>query len=873
MKKNVSCPGRADGSIDIISTGFQGPFKYHWSHNNTASGPSIAKLKAGDYMVTISYGSCQVVKVVRITEPNKMKIQILPIAMQTDFLGCGIKPNVTFKLKAFVQGGTGHVNTSFGATNIRNVSSPVNIICVAVDSTGCSSSAHYSSEEGVVHCSRDPNDITGPTGLDSARWVSIKDELLYKVRFENDPVFATTNASSVLIEVPLDDEIDVFSTRITSFGFGSNLYEIPINTNVYQKRIDLVAQRGIYVDVIAGLNITENKMFWKFETIDPLTGQSPINPFMGFLPVNDSITGSGEGFVTFTARIKTTSATGETIDKKAAIIFDNNEALETNVWSNKIDAFPPVSYLEELPDTSLVDTIQLCWNGADDLGGVGVKSVRIQASENGGPVFTIVEEWVDSCFNFRGQPGSKYKFKVQAIDLTGNEEIKAIFEDSCVIQARRNFVFVSPINLHTCPRDTVVIDGYVTSIDSVGIYISNDNGINYSLLQKSSTAEFPIPFYVSEQNSGDTMVIQIRDLHSNFVKTSQSIEVKPLPGVNAGPDLEVCSDEYITLFAEGANDYFWQPIENMGTPFEPITNVYTDSLLWVTLSGIDINGCKNVDTMTVFVYSTSIDTAEVGLCEGDSIFINGNWVNTSGYYPAVYLNVNNCDSVIVTHVYFQNPCIWNGGSHVFVDKDATGANNGLDWENALTDLQEAIYIAGRYENVQEIWVAEGRYQPSVEDRDTSFVLRDSIKIYGGFVGTESDKSDRTLGAEAVKLSGDIGLPTQSNDNSKHVVLGHQTCAECVLDRVTIEYGYADENLNNHDKGAGILNFGNLKLTNTILERNHATNEGAAILALNNEALMNIHNCVFRLNTSVLGRDVLFRDGAIIEFEGFNQIQE
>ena len=38
--------------------------------------------------------------------------------------------------------------------------------------------------------SADPNEIIGPTGYDSIRWVSINDVLNYTILFENDPEFA-----------------------------------------------------------------------------------------------------------------------------------------------------------------------------------------------------------------------------------------------------------------------------------------------------------------------------------------------------------------------------------------------------------------------------------------------------------------------------------------------------------------------------------------------------------------------------------------------------------------------------------------------------------------------------------------------------------
>lgn len=83
-------------------------------------------------------------------------------------------------------------------------------------------------------------------------------------------------------------------------------------------------------------------------------------------------------------------------------------------------------------------------------------------------------------------------------------------------------------------------------------------------------------------------------------------------------------------------------------------------------------------------------------------------------------------------------------SIIYVDLDAVdGENNGSSWENAFTDLQSALAIAGASD---QIWVAEGTYLPTtgnnlpegVDDiRAVSFVINNGVKVYGGFAGDET----------------------------------------------------------------------------------------------------------------------------------------
>ena len=79
-------------------------------------------------------------------------------------------------------------------------------------------------------------------------------------------------------------------------------------------------------------------------------------------------------------------------------------------------------------------------------------------------------------------------------------------------------------------------------------------------------------------------------------------------------------------------------------------------------------------------------------------------------------------------------------TQIYVDKDATGANDGTSWTNAFTSLKDATDLAS---SGVEVWVADGTYYPtSGTDRTTSFVVNSGAKIYGGFNGTETQLTQR-----------------------------------------------------------------------------------------------------------------------------------
>jgi len=130
-----------------------------------------------------------------------------------------------------------------------------------------------------------------------------------------------------------------------------------------------------------------------------------------------------------------------------------------------------------------------------------------------------------------------------------------------------------------------------------------------------------------------------------------------------------------------------------------------------------------------------------------------------------------------------------GGSIIYVDDTAAGANTGLNWNNAYNDLQDALTRAAEC-TTTEIWVTSGIYMPDVEngDRNISFELIDDVEIYGGFNGTETSRSERDFLINKTVLSGDIDSDGNS-DTNKVVHADSTITSSAVLDGFIITDGY------------------------------------------------------------------------------------
>lgn len=194
-----------------------------------------------------------------------------------------------------------------------------------------------------------------------------------------------------------------------------------------------------------------------------------------------------------------------------------------------------------------------------------------------------------------------------------------------------------------------------------------------------------------------------------------------------------------------------------------------------------------------------------------------------------------------------------------------GDGDGLTWETAMGDLQEAINRASTYGRKPVLWVAEGTYTPSMYpiktdavSRNKHFSLAPGVSIYGGFAGTESFLDERVLGYNTTILSADIDDDDYFGDNYRnnyqdnaYNIFYHTASLGLlgteIIDNVTISNAY---DYSNNTKGAGIYHEGaKLTINNCIFENNRAEDYGGAIYIAGD---IEINNSVFYNNNASRG---------------------
>lgn len=311
--------------------------------------------------------------------------------------------------------------------------------------------------------SGDPNELDGPAGYDSVRWVSVNDVLHYTIFFENAEEIAGANAQIIDVRFRFPYAEMMNSFQLGEYNFALHNYPIATKGNAYKTRIDLRDSMFIYVDLVAGLDISQQQGYWHFTSIDPITGIAPWQFDRGLLPVNDS-THIGEGYVTFSMQPLPTMQTGDTISLYADILFDQNDTIPTNRWCNRVDAGAPQSTIINTPDEATPLLYHLSFTASDDLNGCGVKRVLLYQTDNMGTWQEIGAFPADTVIDMQLELGDSYKLISIAEDHVGNREPFKLTPD-LILNA--NLAPSDILLSDSTFRDDLPDKGYIATITSI----------------------------------------------------------------------------------------------------------------------------------------------------------------------------------------------------------------------------------------------------------------------------------------------------------------------------------------------------------------------------------------------------------------------
>jgi len=360
------------------------------------------------------------------------------------------------------------------------------------------------------------------------------------------------------------------------------------------------------------------------------------------------------------------------------------------------------------------------------------------------------------------------------------------------------------------------------------------------------------PFPGAARNSAVGFNIGLRAYLGTGYGTNQSYESDVYEYMSdaliTGPVAStVCAGESLTISYNTATPYF-----NSG-------NVFTAQL---SNAAGSFASPLTIGTVTSITAGTITVTIPSGTPPG-----TGYRIRVTGSSPAGTGTDNGTD-------------IFISGGRVYVDGTVAASGAGNSWATAFKTLNEALTFANDNSCANEVWVKAGTYKPTTgTSRDSTFrILRNGLKVYGGFAGTETLLSQRNATANLTILSGDIGAANDSTDNTYNIITVSAQLANAadtvhtVIDGFTIEKGNgnsgypAGTTINTRNQAGGLLikataaNTTNVDVSNCVIRKNFGVYGGGLCTYANGAAGktgVSINRTVFENNNAAFGGAVCF----------------
>jgi gliding motility-associated-like protein len=197
------------------------------------------------------------------------------------------------------------------------------------------------------------------------------------------------------------------------------------------------------------------------------------------------------------------------------------------------------------------------------------------------------------------------------------------------------------VNVFTSSSIFVTADPTICYGESIPLTAFHPNAQNYTWSPDSSLSSPTGGTVVASPTVTTVYTVIVTDNNNCFQQTTVTVTVNPLPNViTIPPDVTICFGDSAQLDAGGAISYIWGPTTwisnaNIRNPkaSPPVTTVYT-------VTGTDVNGCKNTAPLTVNVNQLPPVDAGVdqAICIGDTTQLQATGAGLGGTYfwtPAV----------------------------------------------------------------------------------------------------------------------------------------------------------------------------------------------------------------------------------------------
>ena len=266
-------------------------------------------------------------------------------------------------------------------------------------------------------------------------------------------------------------------------------------------------------------------------------------------------------------------------------------------------------------------------------------------------------------------------------------------------------------------------------------------------------------------------------IHFQWVDLWKTDDVNDLDCVSPGDELTytICWAEPNSLTLENVKiiDYLPEGVTCLGGNWS--TDPNTGMPCWIDDPAYDPN---------THTYTWEIGTLEpndIG-CVSLTVTVNERTAPGMKLYNVAELV---SDGVVFAQAFEETlVCCWDtvDPNIIYVDKDATGFNNGTNWDDAHIDLRDAFYRAADSNCAEtfSIHVAQGTYSPGYEAGDT-YAIPDGVKLFGGF---DAESDQRNIDLYESVLMGEV----DANSVDAVVTMGDDTLLDGFTVTKTGNYG-------------------------------------------------------------------------------------
>ena len=354
----------------------------------------------------------------------------------------------------------------------------------------------------------DPNEIVGPQGFGTDKYISKKGNMNYRIYFENK-----STAGAAALEVFVTDTIDKTKFDLTTFSFGNVTFgDTSVRVQEFAKEftllVDLSPKKNVVVQVHGILDTAKGIIYWDFHSLDKISLILTEDPALGFLPPNIS-SPEGEGNVAFSCLLKQSVAHNDIINNRASIVFDFNAPILTNTYTNKIDAIAPVSAVNPLSINQTDTVFNVSWAGTDQ--GCGIMNFNVFVSTNDSAYLIWKSNTNLTSSQFKGKNNFKYKFFCLATDSIGlAEPQKFIAEATTTVKLSSSDVteetIITPsFKIYPNPTSNLLhLEINLQTSELVNIFITDIAGRSVELTKNMnvSSGKNAIEFNMSEFKNG-----------------------------------------------------------------------------------------------------------------------------------------------------------------------------------------------------------------------------------------------------------------------------------------------------------------------------------------------------------------------------------